>query len=296
MHSKNYDLAEKIVERMEKTDTPPNIRMYTECFLHYWSKQSCDNPEAALRAEGILDRLREASKPKDHNPNLVPNVYSYNSVMTAWARSGSPTAADRMWDIYRKMTRRDKIQPDNVTFTTLISFFTKSNERSLVQRAESLLQIMETSANPSVKPDHRHYEPIMEAWLKLGEPTSARRVLGFRINSFVASKNKYAKPGPKNYDDVMHAFLKAGNVHEATMFINKIQNLKDENLLPDGPCLGTYKVLLAAWKESPNHPSTERSIAKIETIISNLLERQTYKLPSNAIALPEKHSEALETA
>lgn len=294
MQSKNYDLAEKIVDRMEKTDTPPNIRIYTECFINYWSKKSCDNPEAALRAEGILERLREASKPKDHDPNLVPNVYSYNSVMAAWARSGSPMAAERMWDIYRKMTRRDKIQPDNVTFNTLIAFYTKSNERSLVQRAESLLQIMETSANPLVKPDHRHYEPIMDGWLQLGEPTSARRILGFRINSFVASKNNGAKPIPKNYDLVMHAFLKAGNVHEATMFINKIQSLKDENLLPDGPCLHTYEALLAAWKDFPNHPSTERNIAKIETIISNLLEKADSKLPSSDIALipPEKRDDS----
>lgn len=272
MNSKDYKLAEEIVERMENTDTPANIRIYTECFLNYWAKQSSDNPDAAIRAEEILDRLRQASKPNDHDPNLVPNVYSYNSVMKAWACTGLPNAAEQMWNIYRRMTREDKVQPNNVTFTTLINFFTGSNERSLIQRAESLLNVMETSLNPRVKPDHRHYESIIEAWINIGEPTSARRVLGFRINSFVASKNKEAIPTRKNYDQVMHAFLKAGNLHEATMFINKIQGLKDEQLVPDGPSLHSYEALLAAWKESPSHPSTDRNIEKIEAVMAKILE------------------------
>ena len=86
------------MDRMEKSDTPPDIRTYSD-ILNNLSKAA--TTESAERSEQILSRMKQLAK--TDSPALKPNVYAYNIAMNAWSKSGHPESAKRMWRLYEQM-------------------------------------------------------------------------------------------------------------------------------------------------------------------------------------------------
>jgi len=235
--------------------------------LNHWSKAG--TPEAAERAEQILMHMKQLAKMK--NPALKPNTFSYTIVMNAWSQSGDSNACERMWRLYEQM-KEENVKPNFVTYATLISFFTKSPERrEVLQRADILLQDIEKSKHEDFQPDRRHYTPVIKGWLSIGDVDKASRVLVRQIQSFIGNKNAGAEPNAIIINMVMQGWVKAGDLDRATSLINKMQALKDSNVLPEGPNVGTYKSLLGAWGRS-RHPDKLANIQQLKERIAVLAE------------------------
>jgi pentatricopeptide repeat protein len=125
--------ADAIMKRMEKSDTPPDIRTYSDILLHY---SHMGTTAAAERTEQILAYMTELGRSV---PLLRPNIYSYSIALNAWASSGDANAADRMWAIYEQ-TKREKVPMDSVFSTALITFLSKMKRRTSMQRALEILR------------------------------------------------------------------------------------------------------------------------------------------------------------
>lgn len=242
--------AEVVMDRMENSDTPPTIRIYSD-ILNHWA--NIGTPEASELAERILSYMKQLADTKD--PSLKPSAYSYNIVMGAWSKSGDPNACDRMWRLYEQM-KEDNVEPDLVTFNTLISFFAKSKERQSIERADSLLRCMEQSKHTENRPDHRHFVPLIRGWMDNGDMNSATKVFLRFVNS------PSSKPSSNVMGMVMQGWIRAGDLDRATMLIDKMQELKDSNRLPEGPDARTYKSLRYAWTRSP-HPDKSATIQRL---------------------------------
>jgi len=204
---------------------------------------------------------------KNKNPGLKPGVYSYDIVMNAWAKSDHSESGERMWRLYEQM-RENNVEPTIVTFNTLITFLAKSKEREVLQRADSLLQSMEESKHSDIQPDYRHFVPVIKGWLSIGDVDGATRVLFRQVQTYIDSKNAAAEPNAPIIDMVMQGWIKAGDLDRATSLIAKVQELKDSNVLPDGPDSRTYSSLLRAWVRSM-HLEKDVNIQKLKDILAD---------------------------
>ena len=128
----DLERADAVMKRMEMSDTPPVLRTYSDILNHY---SRMGTPAAAERTEQIHDYMKDLAK---STPSLKPDAFSYTIVMAAWARSGDPHAADRMWNIYEQMGT-DKVDLTMISYNTLISFLAKSKKTKDRMRVKTLL-------------------------------------------------------------------------------------------------------------------------------------------------------------
>ena len=262
----DVERAEAVLKRMEKSDTPPDVRTYSE-ILRYWSH--IGTLEAAEQAETILMQLKQMAETEDP-ASIKPNCFTYNITIYAWSRTGYADANERMWRLYEQM-EQDGIEPDTVTFNTLVTYLAKSERRLDLERADSLLLTMGEFKRGHIFLDHRHYLPVIKGWITLGDIESAANVLlrtaknynkeqdvGLDLNSIV--------------DLVVQAWISLDNLERATWLLAEIQKLKDRNCIPRAPRQQAYKQLLRKWKSS-QHPEKE-----------NYIRTLNYRIKVNAFA------------
>ena len=263
LQTDDLDSVDALLARMEKSGTKPSRRTYNN-ILEHWN--AVGTVAAAEWAEQVLSHMKHMATTK--SPNLSPDCYSYSIAMNTWSKSGDPSSSERMWKIYEQMLA-ENVEPNVVTYTTLIRHLSSSQKRELLQRADSLLTGMENSKHPDNKADHRQYAPVIKGWLSIGNADQATRVLVRSIKAYANSKNLDAKPNVVMIDMVIQGWIKNGDLVRATVLLDKMQELHDANILPEGPDERTYQTLLSAWNNSL-HPKKEENMAKLNEKIAAL--------------------------
>jgi Pentacotripeptide-repeat region of PRORP len=255
--------TEEILKRMEKSDYPPDLRLYNEVLSSY---SLVNSVEATERAEKMLDYIEKLSK---SDSQLKPNDFTYNTVINCWITSQDSTAPERAWHVYEQMLE-DSVRPNMGTFNALIPFLSKSSRGLLdVGRADELLELMESGKIPGVAPDRRHYGPVMNGWITIGEAQKAADVLLRRVKTYISatSQNKErCKPTPDHFYLVANGWIRNDKLVEATEFIEQMQALFDKGHIPEGPDLYSYLTLHSAWSRS-NRSEAARYIEKLDAII-----------------------------
>ncbi len=115
------------------------------------SKQNRNDNDNHERAERLLRRMEEG-KEGDH---IVPDLISYNTVLSAYMNSNSGTAATEAQNLLQRMVEHD-IEPDLLSYTMCINALAKSKADGSGRKAEDLLNVMENAyadGNTSLKPD-----------------------------------------------------------------------------------------------------------------------------------------------
>jgi pentatricopeptide repeat protein len=266
LHGGNCELAETVMDRMNKMGLSPSLKTYNDIMSH-WAK--IGTRASAERTEQILAKMKQIAKSR---PDLAPDAVSYNIVLSAWARASCPLSAKKMWMLYEEMLNA-KIEPDMAAMNTLICFFSKSKVRAIIQKADDLLVIMEKSSKRTLSPDFRHFVPVIQGWLSIGDVDSAAATLVRRVEAFMsetgtkdASPN--AAPNSIIIDQIVHGYLRQGHLEKAMSFLEKFKQLKDESSLPEGPCVRSFTSLLSNWEKS-SHPNKAFAITKLRGIIAN---------------------------
>lgn len=264
--SKDMESAEVVLKRMELSNTPPDLRLYNETLNNY----SIIGTEAsAQRAELLLEYIIELSKT---NVLLQPNVFTYNTIINAWVASEHESAAGNVWKIYERMQVAN-VLPNMATFNAMITFLSKPmNELIDVQRADTLLDLMESGTIVGVSPDRRHYGPLMNGWIAIGDIKKAADVLLRRVMTYINRNGKDKErclPTPDHYYLVVNGWIRLDELVQATEFLEQIQTLHDKKHLPEGPDLYSYLTLHSAWTRSA-HPESQRYLEKLDKVIGKL--------------------------
>lgn len=199
-HSGDRGRAKRILERMERSDSPPTTRVYNSILQHFAQMGSS---LAAQRVEAILSHMQDmaagaASSGKNNNLDrnnhhrrslLKPDVYSYNILLNAWAKAkdDSPiSVSERVWKILQQM-KAHGVAADMVTYNQAIALLAKSHRRRDVRRAETLLQRLISGGggggNPKLQANIRHYFNVARGWLRLGHLQDAARVMMLQANN-----------------------------------------------------------------------------------------------------------------
>ena len=125
------DKAEKIVRNMYesyrsgKSTIKPNYMIVTTV-IDCWNKRSIDDPNAAERAEALLDWLIDIYTELDMDEDFMPNEFSFASTISAWSRSRKFGKAARALSIFNKMvSMREagtiKAAPNSYCYTSVIA-------------------------------------------------------------------------------------------------------------------------------------------------------------------------------
>lgn len=107
------------------------------------------------RAESLLSQMEDGME-GDH---IVPDIVSYNTVLSAHMNSHAIDAAEKVQAILQRMSDRD-IEPDLLSYTACINTLAKSKMHGSAQKAEDLLRKLEeafAAGNEDLKPDIKCY-------------------------------------------------------------------------------------------------------------------------------------------
>jgi len=119
------------------------------------SKRNWTESDIGKRAESLLSNMEDGTE----GENIVPDLVSYNSVLSAYMNSNTKEAASRTQDLMQRMLEND-IEPDLLSYTICINTLAKSKLKGSAQKAEDLLRILEQAyaeGNTSLKPDVKCY-------------------------------------------------------------------------------------------------------------------------------------------
>ena len=109
------------------------------------------NEDIIERAETLLKRMENG----DEGEHIIPDVFSYNAVLTAFMNSSVHDAATKAKKMLENMVERD-VQPDLVSYTICINTLSKSKVPWAAQSAHDLLNLLEENYEngcEALKPD-----------------------------------------------------------------------------------------------------------------------------------------------
>lgn len=154
--------ALSLFQRMKNSRISPDIRAYNTMLAIYAQVGTGDS---AQKAEKQITLLRYMSRT---NPSVKPDVFSFLHLYKAWHKSGEAQSYDRIWMIYERMRAQEySIQPNMLMYTFLIAALSSSPNVKHLECATAILDDMEHNCcfDALVRPDARHYMPIINAYL-----------------------------------------------------------------------------------------------------------------------------------
>jgi pentatricopeptide repeat protein len=140
----------------------------------------------AERVESILQDLLQAyqntttSKHDDQgDPRLKPNVHTFSVVVSAWSRSPRADGAQRAQEWLHRMAIDFGVTPNVVSYTTVLNAWSQRAKQAhqAPDRARELLMQMESSLNPSLKPNSMSYAAVLRAYAQQGRANEAEALL-----------------------------------------------------------------------------------------------------------------------
>jgi pentatricopeptide repeat protein len=257
--------ADSVMRRMENSPTPPNLHTYNT-ILQYYAQMG--TPAAARRTEDILSYVKRLSQVSNTSPRL--NAISYNIALAAWARSGDLDSANRMWRVYQQM-QADSVAPSMASYSTLISFFSKSDQKEIISMADIVIRDMTQRNRVEFRPDFRHFNPVLNGFLQINDARGATNTLLRCIELHLRDGNNTQGSKPKRgyFESVTKAWISAGDLISATVFLEKIQELHDSMRLSEGPSREAYRALVTAWEKS-DHANKDEYMARLEVRLVSL--------------------------
>eukprot|EP00549_Striatella_unipunctata_P007611 CAMPEP_0118673906 /NCGR_PEP_ID=MMETSP0800-20121206/593_1 /TAXON_ID=210618 ORGANISM="Striatella unipunctata, Strain CCMP2910" /NCGR_SAMPLE_ID=MMETSP0800 /ASSEMBLY_ACC=CAM_ASM_000638 /LENGTH=782 /DNA_ID=CAMNT_0006569043 /DNA_START=97 /DNA_END=2445 /DNA_ORIENTATION=+ len=242
--------------------TGGNIRILLGC-LQEWSRTNTE--EGALEASIILRRLLQDHKRK--NPELKISMHMVHLVLDAWRRSDSDLAVEQMerlikdveaaavlldikcysmlLDVYARhgeakraqrflsqILEYSHVEPDLVSFNSVIHAWANSKEPNRAERAQELLTYMVEERG--LEPNTLTFSAVLDAWSKQANPEQAQILLDRMLNLYKKRQAESGadagmidiKPNAICFGAVMNAWAKKGTPESSDKVQALLQQLE----------------------------------------------------------------------
>jgi pentatricopeptide repeat protein len=245
--------------------------------------------EAPLRAQAIFDDMLRLSAPPRGDVNIRPNSFTYNSLLTTWARSLHADAGERSLSILQEMERQNEMDPNNFAapnhfhYTAVISALANKGD---IHNVENLLQYM---LDHEIRPHAGTLNSVLKAYSRSTLPDAVDRAETLLRNM----QSKYGvSPNYVSYTTFVlciqrsrrpDAFRRAKNVVnemiEKSMSMgwnpNKDSNIRTNDLVL--PNIVTFATLIVALKEC-----NDATVDKIKELENIQMRMQQMKVEPNS--------------
>ena len=154
-----------------------------------WAKSG--RADASERAERVLHRMHRYAE---------PDIYSYNTVLDAYASQGDVRAATKLLHEMEKV-----VNPDVVSYNTVLKALSKAKGPKSAENAERMLLQMEQR---NVKPDAVSYTCVITAWSKSSnhdKSIKASDLLEQMIAAYREQGDKSMKPDAVTFTSLISA-------------------------------------------------------------------------------------------
>lgn len=242
------DRAHALFERVQNT-IPLDSRSYN-CLLAAYAKVG--NGEAA---EQLLEDMCEQWQLQEGYPLLdwkggapKPDVVSWNTVLSAWAKSNASDAGERVQALLARMydpKTSPPVQADIKTFNTVLACWARGGQ---ADRCRALLEKMKefhASGELHSPPDLFSYATVTNACAKASRPEQAQELVD-EVYSLFMDGRKEMKPSLTLLTTLMDAWSRAGNVDQTRLLFRRINDLYHFGFLDSGPDTAAYNIMLAA--------------------------------------------------
>jgi hypothetical protein len=299
-HNKKIpERAEALLQQMEDLklqqygDVCPTTQSFTSVITS-WAHSK--RPEASERAKYILDRMMELSKTQ---PSVAPNTYTFNTVLDSFANNSpkdqnAAKDAAKLLAVMEQISRmrgstthnadnnknhNHSVQPDTITYNTVLKAYAKSKARNAATKAELLLEKMrheyEVNGNVLVKPNDVSFNSVIAAYahhsrsLDITSVQSSQKILLQMIdlskNNNNENKYTHLQPSVVSFTTVMDAWAKSKVPQKANNTWLMLKHLKELYRSTGNPALRpniiSYNTLLNACAFSADFDTEERKKA-----------------------------------
>lgn len=238
-----------------------------------WARCSSQSTEqhAAERAEELLEEMQTFAS---RYPMLGPTTACFNAVLNAWSKSNDMgAAAGRSEAILKRMEGlalkgRTELQPDTISFNTLMDTLARSGQRDAPRRTEILLHRMhDLSKNLSFpcEPDTLSFNIVINSWAKSPEKAAAHRaesILRHMESRYEANLSNVA-PDRSTYNTVIHAWSRSREVEapqRADAVLRRMESAYQNGNSGARPDSITYNSLINVWAKSKHPRAGDRAL------------------------------------
>jgi pentatricopeptide repeat protein len=253
-------LLQEMNERSAKGErgATPDFRSYS-IVIHAWAQALNDR-----RAVKLLHEALDAYEVGEREMELdLPTVHT---VLRALGRGGKGAKAEKLLE--RLCTLRTKgehgASPTAVTFSLVVTAWSKSAEIQAAQRAETVLKQMRRmyeAGAVAMKPDFLIYSSLITCWAHSqlnGAPERALAILG-EMRQRAKAGDSGMEPDVVSYNAVLQAFSQARNPERAEDLLNRMYYEYQKGNVNTKPDLWSFNTVLAAWARSNASDAVERS-------------------------------------
>jgi len=300
--------AEEILIQMDRSGDPdmaPDVKSFSSV-INAWALTSASRlgqyyilndgyvngtvyGAAAVRAERILNAMEEMSQ-SGTNPRIKPNTISYNTVISAWARSGSQIAYSRAERVLHRMHELQNkgdslVAPDARSYTALMKAVARSSKdpAQAARKAEEILRRMrelsEVAPNDKsirdysqVKPTLYTYTTAIQIVSRSPEKDAPQRALSLLQDMIHRYEHgdEDLKPNVLVFNAVISAFSRSrerGSAQSAEKILKQMERMAasaDQEVLVNDhfvvrPNLQSYILVIEAYSRSIDEDGAEHA-------------------------------------
>ncbi len=226
--------AESLLQTLIQNGGYPNTFAYNIVINAYTQQQQQQQQESSFAVDNVERLLHQMETIGD--PDVLPDVVSYTSVVTAWANSNRKTyGAKRAQSILEQMTKMN-VQPNTVTYNAVLKAWLRSGNSKAPEKAHGILTEMETlhkKGVAQVKPNLITYNTHIHILSKTANSQDAQRAeqILLDMERGAAEGKLDFSPNLFSYNTVIQAWSKASNSERAFAILNRL--LSNQQISPD---------------------------------------------------------------
>jgi pentatricopeptide repeat protein len=203
-------------------------------------------------AERLMEEFRKASA--ENLVDGVPSVRTWNTLLSACLEKGDAHRAKRMLDEMKATAGKWAVEPDIISYNTVLHCFARSNQRDAGDEAMALFRQLEEDG--IVQPNRISFLALINAWIKGGKPNQAEAVLMRTIQDGV----DLGQGGLDMFHKIMAAWVRHQAPRKAESLLFKMVDLSNSNHRRYlKPTVETYNRVLNSWAKAKVAEAGERA-------------------------------------
>jgi hypothetical protein len=197
-----------------------NFRITTLCNCVISAFVKSGELTAPERAESLLSQLEGRYYSGDLQ--AVPDKTTFLCVIDAYAKVGIADAEERCdallnrMHVFKDVFQLKEMEADRAVYNAILNALAKSQQSSAVQKSEEILTMMETSPDPSLRPDIVTYSTVIDCHTKCGESSGERaeEILRY-VEGTYRCGDMTLKPNAIFYSAILQSWAKTASVEGA---------------------------------------------------------------------------------
>ena len=271
----------KLIKRTNKslTSTLPNSQSYTNAILA-WTKSN-----STEKAHRLLYEYIDNFENVDTSPDEGPQLFAFNSVISAWARVGRTDKAEEVLSKANEIRiKRNTLAPDIFTYNSIIHAYLKDwNHTKSLEKILDMVGYMDKNKDeqPLIRPDSFTYHCVLRAWGKIDDVDAAKYAVETieKMHTLWESGDQSLKPDTAFYNMAINKIAKSRGIVNPQKALD-VLNLIELSQFCD-PDIITYTTVIECFSKSTDPAAAERSLDLFYEAWQIYQEREDSKMMPN---------------